>query len=72
MQKWRKYEVKDVSSVEDFLNKYTKHDRHAGWGPEYVAMRIKTHKQDLLKYGYCFMSRHESVTGQPVAYFGKP
>jgi hypothetical protein len=66
---FKKYEVK-AESIEDFLKRYTKHDRHFGRGNEYAAARIKSYTEDFNKQGFCFMSRHESVTGQCVAYYG--
>ena len=69
MENFRKYAVK-ANSVEDFLEKYTKHDRHYGRGEEYAKERIAYYKKELKEIGFCFMSKHESVTGRVVAYFG--
>ena len=66
---FRKYEVQ-ASTVEDFLQRFTKRDRHEGRGPDYVAARIASHKEELKKYGYTFITHHSSVTGETVAYYG--
>ena len=65
---FRKYEVK-ADSVEDFLKRYTKPDRHELRGEEYVQARIQSHKEDLQKYGYTFITHHDSITGQTVSYY---
>jgi hypothetical protein len=66
---FKKYEV-EANSVEDFLKKYTKRDRHEGRGKEYIEARIKSHTEDLLKYGYTIISHHDSITGDVVSYYG--
>jgi hypothetical protein len=66
---FKKYEV-NADSVEDFLAKYTKREQHSGRGKEYVEARIKSHKDDILKYGYTIITRHDSVTGDIVSYYG--
>ena len=65
---FKKYSV-HAESLEDFLEKYTKHERHAGRGPEYVAVRIKSHQEDIDKYGFTFITHHDSKTGETVAYY---
>jgi hypothetical protein len=66
---FKKYEVK-ANSLEEFLKKYTKHDRHEGRGQEYVKARIQSHKEDLEKFGYTLITHHDSITGQTVSYYG--
>jgi hypothetical protein len=67
-ENFKKYEVK-ADSLEDFLKRYTKYARHEGRGEEYVECRIKSHQEDMDKYGFTFISHHDSVTGQVVAYY---
>lgn len=67
-EKFKKYEV-SADSVEDFLEKYTKHDRHQGRGQDYVNCRIKSHRKELEKYGYTFITHHDSKTGETVSYY---
>lgn len=65
---FKKYEVQ-ANSLEEFLEKHTKHDRHAGRGAEYVAVRIKSHQEDVDKYGFTFITHHDSKSGETVAYY---
>lgn len=69
-EQFKKYEVV-AESVEDFLKKYTKPSRHEGRGKDHVKIRIESYTEELNKYGYCLMSRHESITGDCVTYYGK-
>ena len=66
---FKKYQV-EAKSVEDFLNRYTKYNRHAGRGQEYVDCRVKSYTEELEKDGYTFMSHHESITGNVVSFYG--
>lgn len=66
---YKKYEVK-ADSLENFLKKYTKYSRHEGRGKEYVNCRIKSHQEDLSKYGFTFITHHDSVTGETVSWYG--
>ncbi len=67
-ESFKKYEVK-ADSLEDFLKRYTKYDRHEGRGKEYVECRIKSHREDMDKYGFTFITHHDSVTGRTVSYY---
>lgn len=60
----------EAASVADFLDRYYKPDRYRGRGEEYAAGLLASHQQDFAKHGYDLISRHDSVTGQAVAYFG--
>lgn len=66
---FKKYQVTDVSTVEEFLQKYTKFSRHEGRGEEYVKTRIKSYKEELEKEGFTFMTHHESKTGECVSFY---
>lgn len=66
---FKEYEVQ-AESVEDFLERYTKPQRHNGRGEEYEKARIKSYSEQLKKDGYTIMSKHESVTGEIVSYYG--
>lgn len=60
----------EAASVEDFIARYYKKARlfdqvFAG----YTQTIIDRRKADLARQGYCIISRHESVTGETVAYF---
>jgi hypothetical protein len=66
---FKKYAINDVKNMEEFLQKYTKHDRHYGRGEEYAKSRIKSYQEKFDRDGFTFMSRHESVTGQIVSFY---
>lgn len=66
---FKEYQV-HASSVEDFLDKYTKPRSHRERGEDYVQIRIESHKEHLSKYGYTIITRHDSVTGDTVSYYG--
>lgn len=68
-ESFKKYEVK-ANSVEDFLKRYTKHNKHYGRGEEHVLIRIKSHTEELEKYGFTIITHHGSVTGDTVSYYG--
>lgn len=68
-EKFKEYEV-SANSLEDFLQKYTKHRQHEGRGAEYVKNRIESHAQDMKKFGFTFITHHDSVTGEIVSYYG--
>jgi len=68
-EEYRKYEVK-ANSVEDFLIRYTKPSRNEGRPKDYLEARIKSHTEDLEKYGFTFITHHDSITGQCVSYYG--
>lgn len=67
---FKKYKV-EADSLEDFLKRYTKHAHHEARGKEYVEARIKSHQEDLDKYGFTFITHHSSVIGEHVSYYGK-
>jgi flagellum-specific peptidoglycan hydrolase FlgJ len=66
---FRKYEVK-AESIEDFLKRYTKPSRNEQRPEYYQTVRIKSHTEDLKKYGYTFITHHDSITGECVSYYG--
>lgn len=65
---FKKYRV-SASSIEDFRQRYTKPDRYAQRGPEYVAAVLQSARDDLDKYGFSIISSHDSITGEVVAYY---
>ena len=68
-QSFKKYEVKDVKTIEEFLNKYGKYDRYLGRGKEYFNCCVESHKKDLERDGYTIISRHDGVTGQVISFY---
>lgn len=69
-ENFKEYEVK-CNSLEEFLEKYTQRSKHRGRGDDYVNIRIQSHQNDLDKYGFTFVTRHDSVTGDTVSYYGQ-
>jgi len=59
-----------ASSIADFLERYYRPDRYHGRGEDYAACLLASHEHDFQTYGYDIISRHDSVTGQVVAFFG--
>jgi hypothetical protein len=66
---FKKYQV-EANSIEDFINKYGKHNRYAGRGEEYMKVCIESHKEHLREYGFDFITHHDSKTGEIVSYYG--
>ena len=61
--------VKDVKTVDEFLDKYYKPDRYRGRGAEYAAVLLKSHTNDFNQHGYDIISHHDCVTGCVVALY---
>ena len=59
-----------ADSVASFLEKYYKPQRYQERGEAYAAAVLASHEQHFERCGYDIISRHESVTGKVVAYFG--
>lgn len=66
-EKFRKYEVKDVKTVEELLTKYSK--TYNSRTQDYNDAMLKSHTEDLEKYGFDFVNHHDSKTGDHVAIF---
>ena len=64
------YAVK-ADSVADFLERFYKPRRYGGRGEEYAASLLQSYETEFGRNGYCFISRHDSVTGDYVSYFGR-
>jgi len=58
-----------AKSVDDFIDRYYRHDRLGGRGAEYEAIVRQSHREYFEKYGYDIISRYESMTGEVVALF---
>ncbi len=65
---FKKYQV-EADSIEDFIRKYGKHDRYYGRGEEYMKVCLASHKKDFEKYGFDFITHHNSKTGETVSYY---
>ena len=61
--------VTDVSSIEEFVDRYYKKDRlNAEKGRR--ERLIESRKRDVARCGDCLISRHDSVTGEAVWFVG--
>lgn len=67
---FHKCKVTDVSSVAEFLDRYYKQDQYTGRGDEYAAVLLTTHKERFEKYDVDWISKHDSCTGEVVAFYG--
>ena len=76
-ESYKKYAVQ-ADSVEDFCNRYYKpsafHDRTGsawdyGDGESYQEACIKSHKKHIERDGFTTITRHDSKTGEVVAYY---
>lgn len=65
---YRQYEVKDVNSAQEFIEKYYKHDRLRDIKHLLISSRIA----DLQTKGFTIISHHDNVTGKTVSYYGNP
>lgn len=59
--------------IREFLRREYKHERFEGrdgavWGGDYSEHIVEGYVTDLAAYGNGFISRHESVRGQPVKF----
>lgn len=68
-EKLKKYAVL-AASVEDFRRRYTKPNRLTERGEAYTTAVIQAAQADFARYGYTMISRHDSITGEIVAYYG--
>jgi hypothetical protein len=65
----RKYRVTDVKTLEEFMNRYYKRDRYRDRGAEYMEVVRQSRQKDLDTKGFTVISRHDNVTGEPVAFY---
>jgi len=66
---WRKYQVTDVATVEQFLDRYYKPDRFRGRGAGYAAALIASHTATLDRDGVDIISHHDSRSGEVVSFY---
>lgn len=65
---YRKYQ-KPADSVADFLERYYKRDRYHGRGEAYAAVLLASYESEAAEKGCCWISYHDSVTGECVSYY---
>ena len=66
---FKKYKVEDCELLEEFMDKYYKHERYKGRGKEYAYNLFMSHRDYLLKYEFDFISKHDSITGRVVSFY---
>lgn len=66
---FRKDAVTDVQTVQEFADRYYRPERYTGRGADYAALCVKSLVEMVQKHGYCWLSHHESRTGNVVAFF---
>lgn len=65
-----KYAAK-AKSVSDFLDRYYRRERYTGRGAEYASGLLASYEKDFSEEGICWISHHDSVTGDVVSFLGK-
>jgi len=66
---FKKYEV-EATSIDDFLQRYSK-QFILNRGQEHHEVRVKSCQEDIEKYGFTFITHHNSKTGENVSYYPK-
>jgi len=64
----KKYKV-EACSLEEFCKKYYKHGAYEGRGKDYATHCLQSQKRYVDKYGYAFITRHDSTVGQHVTWY---
>lgn len=67
-ESFKKYTVQ-ADSIEDFIERYGKPKQYRERGPEYMEACIASHKEHLAKFGFDFITHHDSKTGEIVSYY---
>ena len=68
-QLYRNFAVTDVKTIQDFLNRYYKHDRYKGRGEKYAVCLLASHTETLEEHGVDWISHHDSNTGTVVSFY---
>jgi len=67
---FQKYEV-FADCISSFIAQYGKPRRYSERGEEYMSAVLKSHQESLQEYGYTIITRHDSITGKTVSYYGR-
>ena len=67
---FKKYSV-PADNVADFLARYYKRNRYTVRGEEYATCLIQSYTEEFKREGFCFISHHDSNTGEVVAFYGQ-
>lgn len=66
---FRKYAIEDCDTLEEFMDKYYKHERYKGRGEIYAHSLFMSNRIHLLETGYVIISHHDSVNGRIVSFY---
>jgi len=66
--RFRRYAV-PAPSVRDFLERFYKPERFHGRGAAYAEGLIRSYEDEVREQGYTFISRHDCVSGELVAWY---
>lgn len=66
---FRKYAL-PADSLEDFCLKYHKRSAYHDRGADYMECDLQSHKEELEKFGYTFIPKGSSTTGDIISYYG--
>jgi hypothetical protein len=64
---FKKYAVKDVSSLEEFITKYLKPDHYNGTLQQEIAKRTET----IARHGYTIIPNPDSTTNDIAVYYSQ-
>lgn len=67
---FKSHRVTNVKTVAEFLDRYYRPDRYTGRGEEYAATLLKSHEEDFNELGVDWISKHDSLTGSVVSFYG--
>lgn len=61
-----------ADSVEDYLDRYYKHDRYKGRGSEYASYLLDDYRSIFAERGYIMTSHFDNVTGADIFWPSMP
>lgn len=64
------YMVTDVETVAEFILRYYKPEIYKEFGKEYAKTLIESHQMYFECFGVDWISKHDSVTGSIVSFYG--
>lgn len=67
-ESFKKYEVK-ANNLEEFCSNFYKKKSYSDRGSEYMIACLEGHIEHLERYGYTFITSHDSITGEIVSYY---
>lgn len=70
-ESFKKYEVKPCESLKEFCDTYHRRGAYHDRGEDYMKCDYESHKKDMEVYGFTFIPKGSSTTGDNVSYYGK-